>query len=70
MFFRFSSFKCRAFYGDYLCEVLHGFAPYLLDMKKGMENPAGHIFAKSTVRSGDKDKNMYLSWRGISYINY
>lgn len=70
MFLRFSSFKCRAFYGDYLCEVLHGFTPRLSPLKVGMENPAGHIFVKSTVRSGDKDKNMYPSWRGFTYINY
>ena len=69
MFLRFSSFKCRAFYGDYLCEVLHGIAPRL-SPEKGMENPAGHIFVKSTVRSGDKDKNMHPSWRGFTYINY
>ena len=41
MFFRFSSFKCRAFYGDYLCEVLHGFTPRLSPLKVGMETPPG-----------------------------
>lgn len=69
MFLRFSSFKCRAFYGDYLCEVLHGFTPYLLDLKKGMENPAGHIpQTHETQESYHTD--MCPSWRGFSYTNY
>lgn len=51
-------------------EGLYSFASCPLDLKVGMENPAGHIFVKSPVRSGDKDKNMRPPWRGFSYTNY